>query len=268
MTRTLAALDDSPALDATARAARAMARVLGTEVSGMHVAEATGPVVATLASRAGFTVVLETGDPVGRLLAAIDREEVVLAVVGACDEPGPTPPVGHVALQLAQGTSTALLVVPPRSRLGRDGTITRALLPLNGDPATTEQVRGLVARLSAAGVEIVPVHVFDAAHPPRYLDAAGHGLAAWRREFLARHGRPAHDLQLRHGNAWEAVQSCAADLGADLIVLAWAQSLAPGRATVVRQAMANPTIPVLLLPALHPSEPGRSPVQAPSTAPT
>jgi nucleotide-binding universal stress UspA family protein len=260
MTRTLAALDDSPALDATARAARAMARVLGTEVTGIHVAATTGPVVATLSSRAGFTVMLETGDPVRRLLAEIERDEVVLAVVGAYDEPDRATPVGHVALQLAQATSTALLVVPPRSRLGRDGTISRALLPLNGDPTTTEQVRGLAERLTAAGVEVVPVHVFDAAHPPSYLDAAGHGLRAWQREFLARHGQPEHDLQLRHGNAWEAVEECAHDLDADLIMLAWAQSLAPGRAAVVRQAMANPTIPVLLLPALRspgPDSPSR-----------
>jgi nucleotide-binding universal stress UspA family protein len=257
MALVVAALDDSPALTPTVRAARAMAALLDAELSGIHVAEPGSPDADALTSRAGFPVAVEPGEVVPRLLVDIDAPDVLLAVVGARDRPGPAAQAGHVACELACATSTPLLVVPPGSPLGTHGTVSRALLPLDGDPHTTAQTRELVDRLTRAGVELVATHVFDPRHPPRYLDTPGYELASWRHEFLARHGRPGQRLQLRTGPVWDAVLAGAIEAEADLIVLAWAQHLEPGRAAVVREAMANPTLPVLLLPDIPSSRDGR-----------
>lgn len=248
MALVLAAIDDSPALTPTARAAGAMAALLDAELSGIHVTEPGSSHAGTLTSRAGFPVAVVSGGVVPRLLAAIEAPEVLLGVIGARDHLGPSTPAGHVACELACATSTPLLVVPPGSPLGAHGAVGRALLPLDGDPHTTEQTRGVVDRLTDAGVELVATHVFDPRHLPRYLDAPGYELESWRHEFLARHGRPGQRLELRSGPVWQAVLDCAVAEESDLIVLGWAQHLAPGRATVVREALANPILPVLLLP--------------------
>jgi nucleotide-binding universal stress UspA family protein len=248
MTHILVALDDSPALDPTARAGTVLARMLGEQPVGIHVDPPDVLPAPRLDQRAGFPVRVETGEVVPHLLAALEEAAVDLAVVGAHELVHTGEVLGHVARALAEATTGALLVVPPRSRLGTDGAIHRALVPLDGDPRTTDQVRGLVERLAAAGVEVVATHVFDRDHPPRCLDAAGHGLEAWRHEFQARHGTTAMALRLRRGPVWQAIRECAADLDADLVVLGWSQHLAPGRAEVVRHALTDPELPVLLLP--------------------
>jgi hypothetical protein len=246
----LAALDDSPALVPTARAASSMAALLDAELSGVHVREPGSPRAVTLTSRVGFPVTVTSGEVVPQLLTRIGAPEVLLGVLGARDRSGVDVPAGHVASELACATSKPLLVVPPGSPLGSRGAVGRALLPLNGDPHTTGQTREVVDRLEGAGVEIVATHVFDPGRPPRYLDVAGHELESWRHEFLTRHGRPGQRLDLRTGPVWQAVLACAIEQEADLIVLAWAQHLAPGRAAVIRQALDNPTLPILLLPEL------------------
>jgi hypothetical protein len=244
----LAALDDSPALVPTARAASSMAALLDAELSGVHVREPGSPREVTLNSSVGFPVTVASGEVVPELLIRIGAPEVLLGVLGARDRSGVEVPAGHVARELACATTKPLLVVPPGSPLGTQGAVGRALLPLNGDPHTTGQTRDLVDRLEGAGVEIVATHVFDPRRPPRYLDVAGHELESWRHEFLARHGRPGQRLDLRSGPVWQAVLACATEEEADLVVLAWAQHLAPGRAAVVRGALDNPTLPILLLP--------------------
>jgi nucleotide-binding universal stress UspA family protein len=245
----LAALDASETLEPTVRAARSLAVLFGAEVVGLHVLEEDSPDPDTLARRAGIAVhTLPDDDVVASLVAAMEDPGVVLAVVGSRDLPGRAAPVGHVARLLATRLSTPLLVVPPGSALGARGELARALVPLNGDPPATAELDDLIARLADNGVEVVVTHVFDPKHPPRFVDEPQHGYEAWRDEFWARHEPRADRVELRRGAAWDKVLTCAHDVAAELIVLCWAQRLAPGRAEVVREVLANPTIPTLLVP--------------------
>jgi hypothetical protein len=247
MRTTIAAVDDSPALHAVACAAATIAARIGTRVVGIHVLEEGSPDADVLRSRCGFDVEVEAGTPVERLRAAIDAADVELAVVGSRDTEDPRAPVGHVALALAESITKPMLVVPPTAITDR-WKVDRALLPLDGDPHTSEQVRDLVERLVRSGVEVVATHVFDAAHVPRWGDDFGHELEAFRHEFLTRHSPASTGLIVSHGAIWDAVVACAGRVEADLVVLAWSQRLAPGRAAVVRAALTNPALPVLLLP--------------------
>ena len=245
----LAALDASDTLEPTARAARCLSTLLDAEVVGLHVLEDDSPDPATLTERAGFEVRAHTADDIlSPLVEAIEDPEVVLAVVGSRDLPERTAPVGHVARLLAQRLTTPLLVVPPGASLGTDGRLTRALVPLNGDPLTTAELDELIGRLADHAVEVVVMHVFDPRHPPRFVDEPQHGYEAWRDEFWARHEPRADRVELRRGAAWDAVLTCAHEVEAELIVLCWSQQFAAGRAAVVREVLANPTIPTLLLP--------------------
>jgi nucleotide-binding universal stress UspA family protein len=255
MTRILAALDASDTLEPTARAARSLSALLGAQVAGLHVVPPAAHRAADLEPRAGFEVeVVEATDIVEALRRAMETSDVAVAVVGARDPAGTTP-VGHVARRLAEQLTVPLLVVPPGSSLGVDGRVRRALVPLDGDPETSADVGGLVERLASARVEIVLTHVFNTRHVPRFVDEPQHGYDAIRDEFRARNEPLADRVELRRGAAWGAVLSCAGDIAADLIVLSWAQDLGPGRAAVVREAMANPTIPTLLLPHHETSAP-------------
>ena len=245
----LAALDASDTLEPTARAARSVAALFDAEVVGLHVLEEDSPDPATLTDRAGFTVDARAADDtVAALVEAMGDPEVVLAVVGSRDAPGAAAPVGHVARLLATRLTTPLLVVPPGSVLSSRGKLTRALVPLNGEPPAPPGLHDLIARLADHGVEVVVTHVFDPRHPPRFVDEPQHGYEAWRDEFWARHEPRADRVELRRGAAWDQVLACAHDVAAELIVLSWAQRFTPGHAVVVREVLANPDIPTLLLP--------------------
>jgi nucleotide-binding universal stress UspA family protein len=245
----LAAVPEGPDLVAVAAAARSVAELLHATVTGLHVGPPDPSRTGELSRRAGFPVRTEPGDPVPRLLAATRTSDPVLVVVGARSSARTDAPVGHVALELARGTTAPLLVVPPGSTLGRTTGPARALVPLDDDPRTTAQVRPLVERLEEAGVEIVVTHVFDPAHPPTTMDQPAHAQAAWGTEFLARHGYGSHGLELRRGATWDAVLRCAEDVAADLLVLGWAQHLTPGHARTVRRALDRSRVPVLLVPS-------------------
>jgi nucleotide-binding universal stress UspA family protein len=252
----LAAIGEGPELAVVAPAARSMAELFHAPVTGLHVGPPDPPHTEELARRAGFPVRSEPGDPVTRLLEAARTDGPVLVVVGARSTTRTETPVGHVALELARGTTVPLLVVPSASTLGRTTRPTRALVPLDDDPRTTAQVRPLVERLEHAGVEIVITHVFDPDHPPPTMDQPAHAQAAWGAEFLARHGHDAHVLELRRGATWDAVLRCVEDVTADLLVLGWAQHLTPGHARTVRRTLDRSSVPVLLVPSGAPSRDG------------
>jgi nucleotide-binding universal stress UspA family protein len=266
MPRILTALDASATFEPTARAAQSLATLLNTRVTGLHVLEPDSPDADALSERAGFQVeTVASTDVVGTLRRAMDAPDVIMGVVGTRDEPDGTFPVGHVARLLAEQLHVPLLVVPPGSVLGSDGRLRRTLVPLDGLAETTADVEELVRQLMAARVEVVLTHVFDVGHPPRFVDEPQHDYEAWRDEFHSRHEPGANRVELRRGDPWVAVCACAHEIDADLIVLAWSQDLGPGRAAVVRGAMADPTIPTLLLPhTAHTPAPSGLPSVAPS----
>jgi nucleotide-binding universal stress UspA family protein len=248
MTRVVAALDHGPSLEPVARAARALAALMDAEAVGVHVAEPGSPSRATLERRARFPVARVEGDTVEALVDAIENSDVAIAVVGARSHAEAPRPTGHVPLELAERLTRPLLVVPPHSTLGTRGRVRRVLVPLDGSRQTSAAARRLVRQVRPAGIEVIVTHVLDDTHPLHFADAPQHDYDAWRREFLARHAVPGTDLDVRQGNTWEAIEACAHEVTADLIVVVWSQRLASGRAEVVRAALANPDLPVLLLP--------------------
>jgi nucleotide-binding universal stress UspA family protein len=259
MTRVVAALDHDTSLEPVARAARAIAALLGAEVIGVHVAEPGSPPRAALERRARFPVSRVEGDTVEALVTAIEGADVAIAVVGARSRPDAPRPTGHVPLELSERLTCPLLVVPPHSTLGERGRVRRMLVPLDGTPQTSAAARRLVRQVRPAGIEVVATHVLDDSHPLHFADAPQHDYDAWRREFLARHAAPDTELDVRRGDTWTAIEACAHEVAADLIVVVWSQRLASGRAVVVREALANPDLPVLLLPAGTRRHAGRGP---------
>ena len=75
--------------------------------------------------------------------------------------------------------------------------------------------------------------------------------ARGQREFVARYcpcPLEEVDLHLRVGVPHGEVARVIDETGADLIVLGWSQTLAPGRAAVVRETLTRSPVPVMLLP--------------------
>jgi hypothetical protein len=59
-------------------------------------------------------------------------------------------------------------------------------VPLDGTPAATRAVEQALGWFAGSEVEIVSLHVFDAATVPRFWDRPEHDHPAWSQEFLAR----------------------------------------------------------------------------------
>src|SRR5436309_6878213 len=84
-----------------------------------------------------------------------------------------------------------------------------------------------------------------------FTDQPQHEQGAWNEEFLRRYcpwGIGSVRVERRVGRCEEVVPLVAEQKAADIIVLGWAQELAPGRAGVVRAALARSSVPVMLVP--------------------
>jgi trehalose/maltose hydrolase-like predicted phosphorylase len=95
------------------------------------------------------------------------------------------------------------------------------------------------------------LHVHSPATLPAFSDHEPHATLAWEREFLSRYISTPHDritLVRRLGVPADDIVAVARETSPDLIVLAWAQDLAPGHARVVSETLAHTDVPVLLLP--------------------
>jgi hypothetical protein len=91
--------------------------------------------------------------------------------------------------------------------------------------------------------------VFDAQTVPKFWNQHAHAGQAWGQEFLARYcALPGARLELRSGAAAEHVVKVAGTEQADMIALAWSQRLEPGHALVVRRAVLDTGVPVMLVP--------------------
>jgi nucleotide-binding universal stress UspA family protein len=103
----------------------------------------------------------------------------------------------------------------------------------------------------AESVEIVILHVLEEDALPPFSDQPQHEWETFCHEFLARYSRwPSEQVRLetRIGRPDQHVLPVARELECDLIALAWAHELAPGRANIVRETLRRGNIPVLLLP--------------------
>ena len=181
-------------------------------------------------------------------LDAAAHPDVDAVVIGARGRPGGPRPAGHVAVELITLCDKPVIVVPPEASCA--GQLHHLLFGLEGTTPTSEVLGPTIELARERGFEVVVVHVDDEASLPLFSDQPQHETDVFASEFLARYG-PAVEpsaLELRIGEPAEQVLSTCDETAADMVVLAWSCSLAPGRAGFVRHVLEQARIPVMLVP--------------------
>jgi nucleotide-binding universal stress UspA family protein len=201
-----------------------------------------------LAASAGLPFHLLEGPVEPSLLAVLGPQEVIAAVIGARATPGGRRPVGHTALHVLEHTQKPVVVVPPEGLAVAPGPFRRLLVPLEGTEASSRAVLERLRPLLATDVELVVLHVFTDNTRPAMLDHPERDLEILGKEFLVRHYPQPVRIELCAGPIAKKVVEASRDHAADLIVLSWAQDSSPGRARIIREALGNSPVPVLLLP--------------------
>jgi nucleotide-binding universal stress UspA family protein len=245
----IAALDNSLATGAVLATAGSLARLFGARLDAVHVGDDRDGIATNAAASAGVELRLLSGPTVPALVEAASDEDVVALVVGTRRLPLGERPVGATALELITSLLKPVVVVPPDS--ARPGVLARVLVPLEGTASTSLAPKALIELARDANVEIVVVHVHDAATLPAFTDQPQHQARAWSEEFVARYcpwGVGKVTVALRVGRREEEILAVANETECDLIALGWAQELAAGRAPVVREVLERGRIPVLLVP--------------------
>jgi len=260
VTVVLAAIDTSPAAGPVLRTANALANTLGLRVFALHAVgngAERGP-LRLLTDRTDVPVRLTGVEcPADAILAALEDEQVLGAVVGARSHTAGRRPAGSTALAVATRARKPVVVVPPDLREPprdpRDRSrerLHRVLVPLEGSGHTTVAVRQVLTALAGRGVKVIPLHALDAATAPRFWDRPEHDWRTWSEEFAARFS-PVPDsgrLRLRAGRPAQVILDAGTAERADVIALGWSQDLTPGRAAVVREVLTRTPIPLILLP--------------------
>ncbi|MBD0291909.1 MAG: universal stress protein [Thermoleophilia bacterium] len=160
-----------------------------------------------------------------------------------------------------------MAVVPVET--SHPGRLARILVPLEGTRTSSLAPRRTIELARDAGLEIVLLHVFAPASLPRFTDQPQHETASWTHEFLARYSPcPPDDvrLEVRVGEPREHVVAVARESDVDVIALGWAQELAEGRAAVVRAALEEARVPVVLIPVAVSEEGERATAAREATA--
>ena len=245
MTIVVAAMDADAAALPTLQAAELMASVYGADVDVVHVVAPGWPPArcrrrsltfpCTSSRGASWTSSSRSSTARTRWSAPSGREPI---------DPETT---GHVALGVVARVDKPVAIVPPEWDIP-GGSRLRVLVPLDGRDDADLTVRAAVARATHADVDVVLLHVFDPASVPPFLDRPEHDLPAWSHRFPRRHlveqgasviwrtGSPAGNRGRRRHRAhrWRHP-------GVGRV-------LEPGRAAVVRDVLAEPTVPALLVP--------------------
>lgn len=255
MRKVLAALDNSLAAEAVLATASNLAHAFGGEVEALHVVEDGDRIAHDEAEAAGIQLHRVTGATVPALVAAAEAPDVQVLVVGTRRFPVEGHPVGGTALEVITSLLKPVVVVPPDA--SRSG-LRRVLVPLEGTASTSLAPKAIIELSREANVEVVVLHVQDAASVPAFTDQPQHQAAAWGQEFVARYcpwGIGSVTLELRVGRRAEQILAVAESHDCDLIALGWSQEVAAGRAPVVREVLERGRLPVLLVPVvLSPGE--------------
>jgi hypothetical protein len=249
--KVIAMLDDSAAGRAVIDVAVALAARVAADVVAVHVREAESPGAPELlrrtAAERGVPMSVVDGHVVPAIIELLAAADVAYGVMGSRSQPGGKRPAGRTAIAVASAAARPIVVTPPSASVA---DIRRLLVPLEGTPEGAAALGEVVARLAAAGVDVVPLHVFTPATVPSFWDQAHHAAPAWSAGFLSRFGpATADNLWLRSGDVAEAVLDLIAAASIDLVALAWSQNLTGGHAPVVRALLSRSPVPVLLVPA-------------------
>lgn len=248
MRRVLAAIDESPCAGPVLDTAHAVADLFDARVLALHVREDGSPDTARDARRRGLELREADGEPVAAIAQAAEDPAVVAVVLGARGAHTGPRPAGHTALRLITQVRKPVVVVPPDGA-GQE-PITRILTPLEGSRSSSEAIAGTLALAERRALDILVLHVHTLDTLPPFGDQPGHEAASWEREFAARFvalPRASVRIVQRVGAAGDCVLAEAADAHVDLIVLGWNRDLSPGRARVVREALAHSPVAVALV---------------------
>jgi nucleotide-binding universal stress UspA family protein len=249
MRKVIAALDNRLAARAVLATAGNVAQLFAAEVEAVHVGEDGDKVVRAAAAAAGLQLKRIAGPTVPALVDAAAADDVAALVVGTRCLPTGGRPVGATALDVITSLLKPVIVVPPDAV--RRPALRRVLVPLEGTTATSLAPKGIIELADDADLEIVIVHVHDAATLPSFTDQPQHQARAWADEFVARYcpwGIGKVSVELRVGRPGEEILAAAEATDAHLIALGWSQEIDWGRAPVVRELLERGRIPVLLVP--------------------
>jgi len=245
----LAALSASPTRRPVLGFAKLFASIYGADVSAVHVAEPNDAnTVGEFAFGEDVGLRVVDGDPVPEIMQAASHPDVSLVVVGAHTPPNGRGP-GRVTREIAVRAGQPLLVVPAQAIV--PSALARVLFPLEGTDATTAPIRALFERLPfGPETELVALHSYTEGNVALFADHEPHDTEARLRAFRARY-IPSEVLGRvleRYGPAERVVPEVAAMLDATLTVVSWSQTLAPGRALLIKALFADPNRPTLLVP--------------------
>jgi nucleotide-binding universal stress UspA family protein len=248
MKKVVAALDNSAAAGSVVATAQSLATVFGADVEAVHVGEGRDRIAAAVARAAELELRRLEGPVVPALARAAMHPDAVALVVGTRGLPVGRE-VGSTALEVITSVRRPVVVAPPDLR--KSGPIRRVLVPLEGTRLTSLAPRELIRLAEDADIEVLVLHVHDAASLPAFTDQPQHEADAWREEFVARYcpwGIGNVTMLIRVGREEDEIVSAAVELDADLVAIGWAQRLAAGRAPIVRELLERGRTPVLLIP--------------------
>lgn len=253
MQTVIAAVDNSAAARPVLAVTRALVAVMDGEIRVVHVPGDGHETAAAAAAAAEVELELLDGDatdPVASLAEVAVSDDVAGIVLGMRDTPAGPFPCGSTALAVAAKVDVPVVLVPPD--VPGDYRVRRVLVPMEGTPPTARSARGAIQVASAAGLELVVLHVWRPDRLPPFSDQPVHERESWARAFLGRYvGVQEGDhvrLVERVGNASQVVPEVAEALGVDLVALGWLRDLSPGHGEVVRTVLERSRLPVLLNP--------------------
>jgi len=248
MRNVIAALDTSMAARPVLLAGLALGRMLDGEVEALHVREDGDRTPRAAAAAEQVSLRIARGPVTDALVEATEAEGVLALVLGARGTPlRHRAPLGSTALAVATAVTKPVLVVPPDAR--RPDELRRVLVPLEG--RGRHAPRGIIELAQAAELDLVVLHVMQEESLPPFTDQPQHEQPARVEEFLRRYcpwGIDSVRFEVRLGRPDELVPLVAEQEDVDVIVLGWAQDLAPDRAPIVRAVLGRAHVPVLLVP--------------------
>ena len=248
MPRVVAAIDTSPCARSVLDTSQSIAPLFDGTAVALHITENDADAARELARDAGIDLEEVAGSPFEAIVVAAAAPDVAALVIGARGTHSGRQPAGHTVLDVIARVRKPIVVVPPgetpRAQLGR------VLVPLEGTMESSQAIEQALALADRADLEIVVLHVHTPRAVPAFQDQPHHAISAWQHEFAARYVQQHRDAKIiQHvGAAADRVAPTAHDVDADLIVLAWNQDLTAGRARVIRETLAQSSIPVLLVP--------------------
>jgi nucleotide-binding universal stress UspA family protein len=248
--KVLAALDQTATAGSVLATTHAIARMFAADVAAVHVRQDGVQRVRQLAADDRVPLAELEGTPGARLAQALeDDDDAVALVVGTRAQPEGGREIGSTALEVVTAAHKPVFAIPPELPAGY--ALRRMLLPLEGSLSTSYAPYAALGVPGEGHVDVVILHVLEEHALPAFSDQPQHEWEAFDSEFLARYSPwPVEHVRLetRVGRPDQHILAVARDTDCDLIVLAWAQELAPGRANIVRDTLRRGRIPVLLVP--------------------